>query len=91
MLSVIADTIHGISNTSILNNARIRVNLSSGADYEFNGGDQSTNGLPSTVRSLRFSGTGTKTAMASYSVTQHLSIETGAAFAAAGFNHSLQG
>jgi hypothetical protein len=83
--------IHGVTNASILTNSKITVNLSTSADYEFNGSTQSTNGLPSTVRNLVFSGTGTKTAVAPYAVTQNLSIETGATFAASTYNHTLQG
>ncbi|MFO7575715.1 MAG: hypothetical protein R6W67_11230, partial [Bacteroidales bacterium] len=83
--------IHGVLDASVQNNSRITVNLSTDADYEFNGGDQMTNGLPSTVRNLRFSGTGTKSAQASYAITQDLNIETGATFSGATYNHSLQG
>lgn len=83
--------IHGIQNASIHNSARITVNLSTSADYEFNGANQILYGLPSTVRNLCFSGTGTKSARASYAITQDLSIEPGATFSAANYNHNLHG
>jgi hypothetical protein len=83
--------IHGTKDASLQTHSRISVDLSRDADYEFNGGNQVTNGLPSTVRNLCFSGSGTKNALAAYAITQDLSIETGATFSGAEFEHNLQG
>ena len=91
LITANSNGIHSVLNASILTNSRITISLSTDADYEFNGGNQITNGLPSTVRNLRLSGTGTKSASASYAITQDLNIEPSATFSGGAFNHSLQG
>jgi hypothetical protein len=53
--------IHGVANASVALNQRITFNADQAASYVFNGGDQTTNGLPATLNSLTFEGTGTKT------------------------------
>ncbi|MFN2380352.1 MAG: hypothetical protein ABR519_09135 [Bacteroidales bacterium] len=83
--------IHGVLDASVQTNSRIRVYLSTDASYEFNGGNQITNGLPSTVRNLCLSGTGTKTALASYAITRDLLIKPGATFSGAAYNYNLHG
>ncbi len=62
------------------------VTLPTTANYEFNGGNQSTLGLPSTVNNLTFSGTGTKTLLAALTVSSELAINTGASANLGSFN-----
>ena len=54
------------------------VNLSSNALYVFNGDTQSTEGLPSLVKNLTFSGTGIKTLANNVNVSGNLVIQSGA-------------
>jgi trimeric autotransporter adhesin len=54
---------NGISGSVQTNlaNSPILLNFNEGANYEFSGTTQTTNGLPATVNNLIFSGSGTKT------------------------------
>jgi hypothetical protein len=71
---------NGISSgdgTCSINNTNLTMNLSSDANYEFNGAIQSTKGLPSIVNNLTFSGTGAKTLSTATQVNGIFSIENG--------------
>ena len=60
LITANADGIYSKTNGSI-NSSNLTPSLSPGANYEFNGAGQATNGLPTSVNNLTFSGSGTKT------------------------------
>jgi len=70
----------------------INVNLSTEANYEFNGaGNQSITGLPSTVNNLTLSGTASVTADMPLSISGNLLIGNGTTFNASTFSHNIGG
>lgn len=72
--------INGISSgdgTCPINSTNLTMDLSSDANYEFNGASQSTKGLPFIVNNLTFSGTGAKTLSTATQANGIFSIENG--------------
>ena len=67
--------IYGSGTTYSIHAENFSSNFNSNANYEFNGANQSTFGLPATVQNLIFSGSGVKTFAAASTINGILSIE----------------